>query len=205
MRDRIVFTTIRRHLPPRGILYDVGCREGRYGNHFSTSHRVYGFDPNPTRRNGKFRVFPLALGAEDGTTTLFTHSRDYFNSINEDAVREKVKNRAGEIHCESVRMVRMDTVIEEENLEPPDLIKIDVQGAEFAVLQGAQHTLRTHHPILVIEVHTNLLPLFGSSSRELMDFLVRLGYEIQFLAARGDDHHILALPHQTHRKADPNH
>lgn len=36
----------------------------------------------------------------------------------------------------------------------PDAIKVDVEGSESAVLNGAAKTLRDHHPVLIVEVHT---------------------------------------------------
>jgi FkbM family methyltransferase len=38
---------------------------------------------------------------------------------------------------------------------PPDVIKIDVEGAEFSVLQGAQKTLLNVHPVIFLSVHSN--------------------------------------------------
>jgi FkbM family methyltransferase len=47
----------------------------------------------------------------------------------------------------------LDKIIQENNLEKIDLIKVDVEGAEFDVLNGAISTLRKDKPILLIEVH----------------------------------------------------
>ncbi|MGJ8696675.1 MAG: FkbM family methyltransferase [Verrucomicrobiaceae bacterium] len=57
----------------------------------------------------------------------------------------------------------------------PDLIKIDVEGAEHEVLKGAIDTLEKGAPLL-IEVHTFALPAFKSSPEALRDFLAEFGY-----------------------------
>ena len=36
----------------------------------------------------------------------------------------------------------------------PQIIKVDVEGSESEVLMGAANTLREHHPVLILEVHT---------------------------------------------------
>ncbi|WP_066413666.1 FkbM family methyltransferase [Halorubrum aethiopicum] len=51
-----------------------------------------------------------------------------------------------------------DAVVEDHTaagdpVPPPDAIKVDVEGHELAVLRGAAATVRTHRPLLVVEVH----------------------------------------------------
>jgi FkbM family methyltransferase len=50
-----------------------------------------------------------------------------------------------------VTTARLDTLVAREKLPAPDLIKIDVQGAELDVLAGAQETLRAAS-VLIVEV-----------------------------------------------------
>ena len=49
----------------------------------------------------------------------------------------------------------------------PDLVKIDVEGAELRVVKGAERTLRSCRPVLMIE---------GGSRVEISDYLASLGY-----------------------------
>ena len=44
-----------------------------------------------------------------------------------------------------------------EPVPPPDAIKVDVEGHELAVLRGAEATIRTHRPLLVVEVHDGIV------------------------------------------------
>lgn len=54
-------------------------------------------------------------------------------------------------------------------------MKIDVEGAEISVLQGAERTLATARPILFIEVHSSALLSRCTS------LLATLGYRIEHL------------------------
>lgn len=78
----------------------------------------------------------------------------------------------------------------------PNLVKIDVEGAEHEVLRGAIQTLQQGPPLL-IEVHRYELGAFGSSSAELVSFLASFGYREERLnevsGSLGDYHHSLFL------------
>lgn len=56
----------------------------------------------------------------------------------------------------SVRTIAIDDVIERENLEQVDFVKMDIEGSELPALQGAEKTLRKFRPTLAISVYHNL-------------------------------------------------
>jgi len=60
----------------------------------------------------------------------------------------------------------------------PKLVKIDIEGAELSALKSGVEFLKRVHPVLLIEVHANLLPGFGATAKDLNDFLSRLGYKL---------------------------
>jgi hypothetical protein len=61
------------------------------------------------------------------------------------------------------------------NNEPPDVIKIDTEGAELDIIKGAKKTLREYSPSLLIEVHTYKTDWDDS---DLISLLVSNGYDI---------------------------
>lgn len=52
-----------------------------------------------------------------------------------------------------VPMDTLDRIMKEKEIKHVDLIKIDVEGAELAVLEGSREILKNHKPSLLIEVH----------------------------------------------------
>jgi FkbM family methyltransferase len=64
---------------------------------------------------------------------------------------------------EMVPSVRFDTWARGEGLDRLDLVKLDVEGVELAVLDGAGDTLRRFRPIVVVECNPVALPRFGST------------------------------------------
>ena len=81
-----------------------------------------------------------------------------------------------------VPMVPLDECLAELTIDPVDLIKIDVEGAEPAVLAGARATLSgPQAPLLVMEVNPGALEWAGNSAVQLIEATLALGYELQVL------------------------
>lgn len=80
------------------------------------------------------------------------------------------------------RMLRLqattiDAELERLGLPPPKLIKIDTEGAEHSVLQGARRLLADHKvPYIIAELHEFGLEATGSSQHALRQFMQDFGY-----------------------------
>ena len=74
--------------------------------------------------------------------------------------------------------VTIDSFCTERGLEP-DVIKIDVEGAELDVLQGARATLGSLRPKVFLSVHPELLELRGQSESELRARIADFGYTFE--------------------------
>jgi FkbM family methyltransferase len=67
----------------------------------------------------------------------------------------------------------------------PDLIKIDVEGAELQMLEGAAQTLATHRPTMVFEHSSGSAPHFGTTPMDVLDLLAEVGMRVFDLDAGG--------------------
>jgi hypothetical protein len=63
----------------------------------------------------------------------------------------------------------------------PQLIKIDAEGAELAVLQGARQTLAQTRPLLLLELESANLKAAGQDKEAVAEFLRPLGYAPAYL------------------------
>lgn len=68
-----------------------------------------------------------------------------------------------------------------------DILKIDVEGAEYHVLKGAHDALQTLHPVVAVEVHPGPLSALGNLTPvDLVGLMANYGYEaFEFEAHRG--------------------
>jgi hypothetical protein len=76
-----------------------------------------------------------------------------------------------------VRAIRLDDLAREEGIRP-DVLKIDVEGAELWVLQGAREILREARPLILLELHAFAWPLFDTDAGALRRLLEEARYEI---------------------------
>jgi FkbM family methyltransferase len=149
---------------------DVGANRGQSIDAIRLYQRgaeVVAFEPNPmlaerlARRfaaDPKVTVHPFGLGASDGEFQLHLPvyrgwAFDGLASFNREATREWLEPRIIgfddaqlEIRTYQCRVRRLD-----EFALKPSFIKIDVQGLEEAVLEGAVETLRASKPMLLVE------------------------------------------------------
>jgi hypothetical protein len=82
-------------------------------------------------------------------------------------------------------MTTLDAYAAARNVARVDLIKIDVEGAELGVLQGAANLLARDHPLLHLEVSYGWARAFGYGPAEVVAFLAGLGYSA-FYRLHGD-------------------
>ena len=76
-----------------------------------------------------------------------------------------------------VAAVTLDGFFRSKSIKP-DVIKIDVEGAEMNVLRGMTQLIKAHHPLLFLEVHPLHLLGYNSSVFDILMFLVKNQYKV---------------------------
>jgi FkbM family methyltransferase len=80
---------------------------------------------------------------------------------------------------EMIEIEPLDTIVKNENITNIDFIKIDVEGFEFDVLKGAQHTIANYKPVLCIE-YIKKISDEHFNAKILTEFLKNLNSEYRF-------------------------
>jgi FkbM family methyltransferase len=154
------------------VCVDVGAYLGVYSiiGHLSGAKEVYAIEPNREvfnklqtilRLNGlesKIHSMNLAVGEEEFQGSLLTMPHRPFSSGAhlELGARESVVYGSKFRRYKSVTLGEIDVkpldFLLEFTKSKIDLIKIDVEGYELFVIDGAKKILREHHPVLIIEI-----------------------------------------------------
>lgn len=77
-----------------------------------------------------------------------------------------------ELPCYSV-----DDLLDIKQVEKLDFLKIDVDGYDLKVLQGAQKALQTHRPVVFVEICNWALEQHGQHGLDILSFMNELGYK----------------------------
>jgi FkbM family methyltransferase len=84
----------------------------------------------------------------------------------------------------------------------PDLVKIDVEGAEVEVLRGMEVIIRRARPTIFVEVHGVALPRFGHSPTDVVTFLRRHDYALYHVEDHRSGGNTAVLPLAAERSHD---
>jgi FkbM family methyltransferase len=200
--DPEVQFVLGRLLRPRMTVYDVGANVGftamLAAKQVSAGGRVICFEPLPqnaeqihhnSRLNGfsGIDVRVEALGRRDGEADFtLSHSPTWGRLADVGATPQ-----ASGTTRVSVRS--LDSIRAREGIALPDLIKMDVEGAEADVLAGAARLLAEARPVLVIELH--------HTARAVAAALAELPYTVRVL---GSETAIASMEGEGHALAYPN-
>ena len=139
------------------VVYDLGANVGFYAvlsaRLVGRTGRVVAVEPFPAsaetvRHNARLNGFDIdvleaAIGGEGGTAWLRTDQGG--------PVTHRLDLEGAGDGLE-VAVTTVDALVADGH-PPPDLIKVDVEGAESAALRGMAETLRAHRPAVLVEVH----------------------------------------------------
>jgi len=150
-------------IQPGMVVYDVGANVGFFtviaARLSGPEGRIVAFEPLPEnferiRHNIALNNFQNiivrseALSDTDGQAQFQVSAEPTWGNLV--GAGKDIGQKTGTI---DVKVSRLDSLLETGDLPVPNLIKIDVEGAEAQVLRGAENTLRRARPFLLIELH----------------------------------------------------
>jgi FkbM family methyltransferase len=160
-----VISEILRLPQMRKIAYDVGAHVGyitlALAHGIKNGGKVFAFEPEPAnvqflgklvtmnKLEKRVTLIPLALADKKGQ-----HKFAIWRSPSMHQLQSAIDGQDSAL-CQMIQVEgsTIDSFVFDYENPPPDLIKIDVEGAEALVLKGALRTLGVCSPNIIIEIH----------------------------------------------------
>lgn len=206
--DREVAAFIRGRVRKGAVCLDVGANVGVYVLQFARwagpRGRVVAFEPNPgalaalgrhvemNGLTGQVEVVAAAVGARAGSATMYAAGSDGMSRLG--APNELIAARTRPL---TVPVVTLDEFCRARSLAP-DWLFMDIEGFEFAALEGARRLIaeRGAEMRVVVEMHPNVWDTAGTTRDGAEALLADLGLRAVPLTGQRNplgDHGIVLL------------
>jgi FkbM family methyltransferase len=199
-QERDILELLMASVHEGDAVFDVGANVGFYTVFLALAvgaqGQVIAFEPNTESYQHlgdnlvlnavtNVRAFRKALGERGGEGRLYQGQENADSSLVGPPLGKDVGHQL-------VDIVAGDSFRETEKLPVPRVVKIDVEGYEYQVLQGLQSTLaQPPCELLCCEVHPRLLPR-GVTLEGILSFVRSLGFRSIDTYSRWDTFHLLA-------------
>ena len=204
--EKAVLAKFLGELRPGDVVFDVGANIGTHTIAFAkvvgNEGRVAAFEPEPVtaerlERNVELNgldnviVMRCALGERRSTELLYVDSR---SGSGQHSLRPQDGRPAQE-----VSVLQGDELVRSGRLAAPNVMKIDVEGAELGVIAGLKDSLANEACRLVFcEVHHAILESDGQDPKQVGRMLREAGFTDFETSSRGPEDHLIA------RKVEPS-
>lgn len=177
-----------RYLKEGSVFIDLGANEGYFSiiasRYVGANGRVIAVEPQSRLRS----VIDANIGANNCRNIQLIRAA-IFSQTGQVDIRLSSDRNTGStslyrttkylLPLEKVPSLTLAELLEKNGIDHCDLMKIDIEGAEYDVLIGAEATLRQgriRH--IAVEFHNALLERHGSSARHLHEWIVSCGYQM---------------------------
>jgi FkbM family methyltransferase len=169
--DRDSYEMCMRRVEDFRTAIDCGAHVGSWAMPMAqVFDTVYAFEPYPgnfnylgsnSRHQKNLKIYNIAVGDVEGTIGISPGTENSGQWHIDDSGRK-------------VNMIPLDSMFDE--ISDVDFIKIDVEGYELPVLQGAKKLIDRDNPVIMLEMN-GLSERYNYTDRDLRDYVVRIGYK----------------------------
>lgn len=174
MGKRLAF---EREIKMGSVLYDIGANVGYFSLLASVlvgeNGKVFAFEPLP--RNIEFLKKHISINKltniEVIEAAVSSQSGEAFFDLGASTAMGHLSDSGGL----QVTMVSLDDLVSAGEIQPPDYIKLDVEGAEYDALRGAEAVIDNFQPVLFLDTHQH------SAHQNTIRFFEQKNYRFEIL------------------------
>lgn len=183
---------LNQYLTHNMVVLDIGANIGEItllaAKRVGTHGMVYSFEPMDNIANKltqhielnhftQVKVHRCALGNKLNSQIPIYNSCEQQGNDNNEGLGSLYRKDNQEKPVQYVELTTMDIwLTQRPEINRIDLIKLDIEGAELACLQGSQETLRKFKPKIIIEIQDFSAERAGYQATDIIDLLSDLGY-----------------------------
>jgi len=189
IREEAAVRHLRRVLPGKERIVEIGANIGFFALQeavlTSETAMILAIEPHPDNiellqknisLNGfgpKFKVFQLAVSDKPGTANLFVEPRSNWHHLDSFKEGQIVSSQ----NTIQVAVTSVDEICRQNSWNTIDLLRMDVEGHEYAAIAGAQKMLRDSKKCSIfMEIHPDLLLELGKDPIQLLRDIRDLGF-----------------------------
>ncbi len=187
---------LHKYLTPEMTFFDIGSNQGEYALFAGkrlTRGRVLAFEPvdfffdllnrNITLNNfHNIQTFHYGLSDKDIQVPIYREEKG--TEANEGLASIFQSERRTQF-LQNIDLRTLDGVMPSFNLTRIDFMKVDVEGAEMMVLQGARKTIQQYKPLIMMEISKNNYDAAGYTIDDVLNFFSALGYSLRTITKKG--------------------
>lgn len=178
--------TLVQYTKKGDVCYDIGGYRGFYTGVMAMNgaKEVFVFEPLPNNiqqiekvislnSKSKIKLIKNAISEETGNAVFELMPYDSMGKLSSSEFQKTTRGN----HTINVTVETIDNLVTNNIINPPNLIKIDVEGVEETVLKGGKATLKKYNPILLIEIHSHEI------GKKCYSILKEIGYNVKVVGS----------------------
>jgi len=160
---------------PGFVFFDVGANIGYFtllaAKRVGLSGEVHSFEPSPeefTKLSRNVRLNGFGMVRLNRKALSDSPGRVYITETRSAGTTRIATD--SDLRAREVEAVSLDSYVDAREVSRLNLIKVDIEGAEYRFLLGGVRTIRRFRPILIMELNPNALEAFGSHPGDIIRF-----------------------------------
>lgn len=169
---------IRRSYSPK-VIYDIGASTtcwSRYAQLIFPDAEIYMFDADDhfVKYYQGRKYFIACLGNDDDKDTIFYDSCKY----NDEKTRSCYMSDRLEPNYKVLKSVKLDTLVKNNNIPLPDLVKINCCGSEKDVIDGGLETIK-NSKYMIVNLQNDKTWIDAPTAHEVGPYIQSLGFDLE--------------------------